>query len=230
MTPLPKKPVLNEIIIERGGLKLDVYRNTYETFQELKAIAKNIIEVNQKTVNKKDNRILFDYKDNGEFETHLKFGGDLLLLDMHTNVFQFPREHPIMNLSYIKKDPTRSYCGIINMYNFLADSIKYNRINDIGYLVGRIFINIDYHFFVEGKRQIGLMYNNFSRSVIDQTILKKILNTAMTYCVEFDLLTPNYDSVKVISVSEIQENSMNQSLRTGKRLGFRFQVDKDDSE
>jgi len=230
MTPLQKKPVLNEIIVERGGLKLDVYKNTYETFQELKKIAKNVIETNQKTISKKDNRIVFDYSDNGEFETQLKFGGDMLLMNMHTNVFQFPREHPIMNLSYIKKEPSRSYCGIINMYNFLADSIRYNRINDIGYLVARIFINVDYHFFVEGKRQIGLMYNNFSRSVIDQNSLKKILNTAMTYCVEFDLLTPNYDSVKVVSVSEIQENSMSQSMRTGKRLGFRFQVDKDDSE
>lgn len=230
MKPLPKNTVLNEIILERGGLKLDVYRNTYDTFQELKSIAKNIIEANQKVVNKKDSRIAFDYKDNGEFESQLKFGGDMLVVNMHTNIFQFPREHPIMNLSYIKKDPTRSYCGIINMYNFLADSIKYNRINDIGYLVARIFINSDYHFFVEGKRQIGLMYNNFSHSVIDQNSLKRILNTAMTYCVEFDLLTPNYDSVKVLSVSEIQENSMNQSMRIGKRLGFRFQVDKDDSE
>lgn len=225
-----KKSTLNELIIDKGGLKLDVYKNTFDTFQELRSIAKSTIESSKKTISRKDKRIAFDYKDNGEFETHLKFGTDMLLLNMHTNVFQFPREHPLMNLSYIKKDSNRSYCGIINIYNFLADSFRYNRINDIGYLVARIFINIDYHFFVEGKRQIGLMYNNFSKSVIDQNSLKKILNTAMTYSVNFDLLTPHYDAVKVISVSEIQENSMNQSLRTGKRLGFRFQVDKDDSE
>jgi hypothetical protein len=29
---------------------------------------------------------------------------------------------------------------------------------------------------------------------------------------------------------EMLENSMNLNLRTGKRLGFRFQVDEDDSE
>ncbi len=230
MADIKKKPPLAELIIEKGGLKLDVYKNTLDTFLELRGIAKKTIEEAKKTVSKKDKRILFDYKDNGEFETHLKFGGDMLLINMHTNIFQFPREHPIMNLGYIKKDTNRSYCGIINIYNFLADSFKYNRTNDIGYLVARIFINIDYHFFVEGKRQIGLMYNNFSKSIIDQNSLKKILNTAMSYSIGFDLLTPHYDTIKVISVSEILENTMSQSVQTGKRLGFRFQVDKDDSE
>ncbi len=223
-----KKLPLAEKIIEKGGLKLDVYNNTYESFREMKTIAKNITEVLKKKITKVDKRINFDFVDRGEFEAELKFGSDMLVISMHTNVFEFPREHDIMNLSYIKKDITRSYCGIINMYNFLADSYKYNRVNDVGYLVARIFINREYHYFVEGKRQIGLMYNNFSKAKIDKSSLKKILETAINYCVDFDLLTPVYDSIKVVSISEMLENTMN--LRTGKRLGFRFQVDQDDAE
>ena len=222
-----KKLPLVEKIIEKGGLKLDVYNNTYESFKEMKIIAKNITEVLKKKITKVDKRINFNYSDRGEFEAELKFGGDMLVISMHTNVFEFPREHDIMNLSYIKNDITRSYCGIINMYNFLSDSYKYNRVNDEGYLVARIFINREYHYFVEGKRQIGLMYNNFSKAKIDKCSLKKILETAINYCVDFDLLTPVYDSIKVVSISEMLENSMN--LRTGKRLGFRFQVDQDDA-
>jgi hypothetical protein len=114
------------------------------------------------------------------------------------------------------------------MYNFLSDSYKYNRVNDVGYLVARIFINREYHYFVEGKRQIGLMYNNFANAKIDRGALKRILETSISYCVDFDLLTPVYDSIKVVSVSEKLENSMN--MKTGKRLGFRFQVDQDDAE
>ena len=72
------------------------------------------------------------------------------------------------------------------------------------------------------------MYNNFSKAKLDRSATKRILETAINYCVDFDLLTPVYDSIKVVSVSERLENSMN--LRTGKRLGFRFQVDRDDSE
>ena len=50
---------------------------------------------------------------------------------------------------------------MINIYNFLADSFKYNRLNDVGYLVGRVFLNKDLHYFVEGKRQLGFLYNDF---------------------------------------------------------------------
>lgn len=223
-----KKLPLTEKIIEKGGMKLDIYNNTYESFQEMKTLAKEMIENLKKKVVKIDKRIQFSFSDRGEFEAELKFGGDMLIISMHTNVFEFPREHDIMNLSYIKQDITRSYCGIINMYNFLADSYKYNRVNDLGYLIARIFINKEYHYFVEGKRQIGLMYNNFSKAKLNTSAMKKILETAINYCVDFDLLTPVYDSVKVVSVSERLENTMN--LRTGKRLGFRFQVDRDDSE
>ncbi|HNW99105.1 MAG TPA: hypothetical protein PKK00_11915 [Bacteroidales bacterium] len=223
-----KKLPLVEKILEKGGMKLDVYNNTYESFQDMKRLAKDMIENVKKKVTKVDKRIPFSYSDHGEFEAELKFGGDMLTISMHTNVFEFPREHDIMNLSYIKQDITRSYCGVISMYNFLADSYKYNRVNDLGYLIARIFINKEYHYFVEGKRQIGLMYNNFSKTRLDRPAMKKILETAISYCVDFDLLTPVYDSVKVVSVSERLENSMN--LRTGKRLGFRFQVDRDDSE
>ena len=226
---LKKLPLVDKIAI-KGGMKLDVYNTTLESFHDLKAIAKNMIDSLKKKVIKTDKRILFNYINKGEFEAELMFGGDMLVMTMHTNVFEFPREHDIMNLSYIKQDITRSYCGIINMYNFLADSYKYNRQNDVGYLVARIFINREYHYFVEGKRQIGLMYNNFAKAKIDRSALKKILETTISYCVDFDLLTPVYDSIKVVSVSEMLENSLNLNLRTGKRLGFRFQVDRDDSE
>ena len=224
MLPLVQK------IKEKAGMKLDVYDTTSEAFKDLKMIAKEMSESVKKKVIKSDARIPISFTDKGQFEAELKFGGDMLVMNMHTNVFEFPREHDIMNLSYVKQDITRSYCGIINMYNFLSDSYKYNRGNDLGYLVARIFINREYHYFVEGKRQIGLLYNNFAKEKIDRTALKKILETAINYCVDFDLLTPVYDTIKVVSVSEMLENSANLGLRTGKRLGFRFQVDQDDAE
>ena len=93
----------------------------------------------------------------------LKFAGDVLIFMMHTNVFEFPRHHEIMRTSYIRDDKNRSYCGIINIYNFLADSFKYNRENDIGYLIGRVFINYENHYYIEGKKELGLIYNDFAK-------------------------------------------------------------------
>ncbi|NVO03469.1 MAG: hypothetical protein HXX09_12285 [Bacteroidetes bacterium] len=227
MNKIPQSLIVQKIS-EKSVMKLDVYDKTYETFQELKSIAKEIAEDTKKKISKINSKIVVEYNDTGEFEAQLKFAGDMLFLTMHTNVFEFPKDHELMKTSYIKEDKTRSYCGIINMYNFLADSFKYNRVNDVGYLIGRTFINKDYHYMVEGKRQMGLLYNNFIKETINRDALKNILISAILYCIEFDLLTPPYETVQEISVMEMNDNSANLSLKTGKRLGFKFQIDSND--
>jgi len=215
-------------ISEKSSMKQDVYEKTHEIFDMLKDISKEIAESSHKQIKKIDKRINVEYTDSGEFEAQIKIAGDMLVMSMHTNVFEFPRDHEIMQSSYIKKDISRSYCGVIYIYNFLADSLKYNRTNDVGYLVARIFINREYHYMVEGKRQIGLLYNNFINQTIDRPLLKKVLISSILYCLDFDLLTPPYDVMKEVSVFEMLENSNNMNIKTGKRLGFKFQVDQDD--
>ena len=118
-----------------------------------------------------------------------------------------------------------TYCGVINIYNFLADSIKYNRSEDLGYLVGRIFINKDRHYFVEGKRQMASIYKDFGNNIIDKNALKLIVETSLQYVLEFDLLVPPYDTVKIISVEMVQEKNNTALQQTGKRLGYKFNSD-----
>ena len=45
---------------------------------------------------------------------------------------------------------------------------------------------------------------------------------------DFDLLTPPYDQVNQVTVSEVNELNANMQISTGKRLGFRFQADVED--
>ena len=90
------------------------------------------------------NLVPFEFHDKSEFEAELRFGGDVLIFFMHTNIFEFSRDHEVMKTSYVREDPDRSYCGTILIFNFLADSFHYNRENDLGYLIGRIFINIHF--------------------------------------------------------------------------------------
>ena len=119
---------------------------------------------------------------------------------------------------------------MINIFNFLSDSFKYNRTNDLGYLVGRVFINKENHYFIEGKRQLGFLYTDFVNATIDKNAIKSIIESTILYCLNFDLFTPPFDSVKELSVSEIQEASNSMNIKTGKRLGFRFQSDNDKME
>ena len=178
-------------------------------------------------MDKVDKDVLVDFIDKSEYEFHIKFGGDILVFFMHTNVFDFEKSHAIWKTSYLKEDELRAYCGMINVYNFLSDSFKYNRLNDVGYLVGRIFLNKDLHYFVEGKRQLGFLYNDFVNEVINNDKIRKIIESSILYSMDFDLLTPHYDTMKVVSVNEVNEVTSAMSIKTGKRLGFKFQADND---
>lgn len=216
------------LLRKKFGLKNEVYYNTYNVFQQFKSLMIEMADKYRSDYKKDALQVPFDFRDKSEFELELKFGSDILIFMMHTNVFEFSREHEVMKTPYIREDVVRSYCGVINIYNFLADSFKYNRVNDIGYLIGRVFVNRDLHYFIEGKREIGMLYNNFATSVINRESAKLILESAIRYTVNFDLLTPPYDAVKEVTVFDMQTTNDNMQLQTGKRLGFKFQADKQD--
>lgn len=213
---------------EKALLKQDVYRKTLTTFKKIKEIIFAISKEYADYCNQTGTNNVFQIKDKSEFEIELHFGGDILLFMMHSNIFEFSREHEVMKTPYIRENKSRSYCGVINIYNFLADSFKYNRINDLGYLIGRIFINKELHYFIEGKREIGYLYQNFATSIIDEQSLRTIIESAIGYTLNFDLLTPPFDAVKEVTVFDIQTTSDYMKLRTGKRLGFKFQGDHDE--
>jgi hypothetical protein len=174
---------------------------------------------------KVEDQVLPVFQDKGPFNAEFKIGGDLLIFSMHSNVFVFDREHPIWKLDYIKANAMNSYCGVFNIYNFLADSFKYDRVEDLGYLIARIFINRENHFFVEGKRQSGELVKDFGSDEMTKQYMRDIIETAVQYAVDFDLLVPPYDQVKIASVEQMQVEINHSKIQTGKRLGFKFNSD-----
>jgi len=206
-------------------LKQAVYNNTYNTFREFKSVIRNLTDQYQNEIEISGQKVNFEYRDKGEFQVELKFAGDVLIFLMHTNVFEFSRDHEVMKTSYIRDDKERSYCGVIQIFNFLADSFKYNRENDLGYMIGRVFINKDQHYFIEGKREIGFLYNNFEQALITRESATEIIKSAILYTINFDLLVPPFDEVKIVNVAMIQSAIESMKMTTGKRLGFKFQAD-----
>lgn len=211
---------------EKSNTKYQVYQNTKHVFATLKTVCRDISNDLKKELTKhKIGKIPVEFRDKNDFEADLKFAGDILLFVMHTNIFEFPRNHPIMKSSYISDDEDRSYCGAIYVYNFLADTFKYNRMNDTGYLVARIFVNKEFHFLVEGKRQFSFLSHTFNQEKIDYKVLRRVVETAIIYCLDFDLLLPPYDDVKEVTLQAMQEYSSDMMIKTGKRLGFQFNAD-----
>jgi len=230
MPKLSGKELIIKVLKEKSSLKQDVFYKNIKVFEELKEVVKEVTANLKNEAGKIDNRILVDYREKGPYEVELKVAGDILIFHMHTNVFEFDKSHPMWKTSYLRDMPSRSFCGMINIYNFLADSFKYNRVNDVGYMIARIFINNELHYFVEGKRQLGFLYNDFPNKTIARQALKNIVESAIIYALDFDLFTPPFDEMQEISVSQILEVSENMRIKTGKRLGFRFQADSDQIE
>ncbi len=221
------RELILKTLVEKSSMKQDVYANTLKAFGVLKSVAKSLAFELSKEIAQKDKRVVIEFKEKGEFEFELRVAGDLLIFAMHTNIFEFDKNHQVWKSSYIKDDHYRTFCGMINIYNFLNDSFKYSRINDLGYVIGRIFVNKEDHYFLEGKKQLGFMYNDFVHAVVDENAIKAVLESTILYCLNFDLYTPPFDSVKEISVMDMQSVSESMQIKTGKRLGFRFQADND---
>lgn len=222
LEPLPQESKILDAFLKKADLKQNIYENTSNAFNLIKnelKLASNWIQdyIERKEVHANVN---IHYLDHGKYETEMKFAGDTLFFIMHSNVFTFQPEHFIFNTDYVKQDPSRGYCGMILIYNFLSDSIKFNRVNDIGYLLGRIFINKDGHYFMQGKRQYSFLHRDFSRLIFDEAAVRSIVEAAVTQAVEFDLIAPPIDTIQQISLIEKIQATGNIALKTGKRMGF----------
>ena len=222
---LIKPAELIKAFIRKATLKQEVYSKTLEVFSVFKRESEKFISSNQEIVSGSEYPLLFEFRERGDFQFELRFGSDILIFTMHTNVFEFPRDHEVMKTDYIRQDNRRSYCGNIMIFNFLADSFKYSRSNDLGYLIGRVFVNKELHYFVEGKREVGLLYNNFAHTKLNLKTIRSIIHSSILYTINFDLLTPPFDNLKEVSQQEMQSQIDTMSIRTGKRIGFRFQAD-----
>jgi hypothetical protein len=209
-----------ELIKEKSVLKQNIFSNTIKVFETFKDKSKDISNDLKNVVANIDKRVSIQYTEVNQFAYQLKVAGDLLEFFMHTNVFELEKSSPLYKSPYIKQNPLNAYCGIIYVYNFMADSFKFNRLNDIGILIARIFINRENHFFVETKLPFASKFSNFSLEPINHNTIQEIIQELIIYAVQFDLTTPPFDAIKEISVNEINERTGWITMRTGKRLGF----------
>ncbi|MFN8114838.1 MAG: hypothetical protein U0W65_01915 [Bacteroidia bacterium] len=215
-----QKEHILKLLKEKSVMKQDVFRNTIASFELLKKCVDEIAKELNAETQAIDKRIVVSTLETTSYSTQLKVAGDMLEFFMHTNVFEFEKTHAMFRTGYVKQNEYNSYCGIINVYNFLADSFKFNRLNDLGYLVCRIFINREMKFFIEAKGPIGVKYSSFSSEPLNKEQLHEIINDLIIYAITFDLFTPPIEQVREVSVNEIQEKVSSINLRTGKRLGY----------
>lgn len=226
---LTGREYIAELLKKKACTKQEIYQMMQDNFDVFKTELKDIANHLEEKVSSVDHRVTVEYSEEGSFEAHLKFSGDVLVFTMHSNVFSFEDNHAIHQSKYIKSDSRNEYFGMIQIHNFLADSFKFKRLNDIGYLIGRIFINREQHFFVEGQRQLGFLFNDVDKMELNKIYIKSIIEQAIIYALDFELLVPPYDKMKQLSVIQKIQQQGNASFKTGKRLGFEFSALKEEA-
>ena len=226
---MDKSPLREKIlasIINKSTLKQHIFDNTFTTFNELKDVLFEIAsELDDDLDGKLDKRVRIEYRDRGKFEAQLQIASDLLIFRMHTDIFEFDSQHKIWQEEYVQQERDNSYCGVIDIYNFLSDSFKFNRSADEGYLIGRIFINREKCYFVEGKRQEISRAVDFGSQKITREALIEIMETAINYAINFDPLMPPYEINKRVTVDQFNTKMDNSKFTTGKRLGYEYNLD-----
>lgn len=217
------RKIILDILLNKSALKQDIADDCEKIFTEFKTVINNELTELQKGV--KDPRIRLTSKEKGKYEIHVFVGSDVLVFHLHNNVFRLPDENPLWGTKYLQTNDANGYFGVIYIYNFLAESFLQNRTNDSGYLIGRLFINHDRHFMMEGKGQLGYLFRDLENTVLTEDFIGLIVQSSFAFALEFDLLVPPYDFVAELSVGEIQIISNNLQLQTGKRLGFKMKTD-----
>jgi len=211
---------LLEAVAAKSSTKQAIYRNTLHCFDTIKAILAELAESWSSVMKERDPSVEISFKDKNRFECDFKFSGDTLSICMHTNVFTFAPQHLIQQSPRIAADPMLGYFGQIQIYNFLSDSLKYNRLADEGFLLARIFVDRDNHFWVDGKQQFSFLYNDIQTQILNREILLNILLQSVQYCLNMDLMAPPFEEVNAVVLGQFLMENGSSGHKTTKRLGF----------
>lgn len=218
-----KLPLIVQALKDKACMKQSIYRKTLDTFSQMKGIAEQLAVNLSGTFKKVDKTVKIEYKDVNKFEFRLKFSGDMLIFTMHSNVTTFPADHVISKNPYVQEDPRRGYFGHIMIYNFMADSIRYQRLNDPGYLIARMMVNLDGHFYIEGVRQLNFLYPDISENQVAVDVLLALIESSMLAAIGSDLYVPNYQDIQVIPLGQKIQNQM---VSGGQKVGFQMSTDR----
>ena len=210
--------VILQTLATKSSNKQLVHRRVLSAFSELRRVVQSVaVDLNSKMVGI-DRSVVVEFVDRGEFEFEIRFSGDSLVFQVHTNAFLLPEGHPVRDTDYVKSNPNRAYYGLIHVYNFLSDSFRMRRLNDVGTLMSRFFVNGEGHHFAEG---VGPLNLPLSESEVSGEDLQQWLYRLMVTAMDFDLQAAPFQAVQDVSVLALEGIREELRQRTGKRLGFR---------
>lgn len=204
----------------KSCVKQEAYRALCKVFKKMELETKHVIDQINDKIDIDDQDVTIKLKKINEQEFHLKVAGDLLVFIMHTNIVTMDQNHAINHSPAVVEDPFRKYMGQVMVYNFMADSFKYHRLKDPGYLIARFLINYEEHFFIEGDGQLSFLFKDISKDPVDAIDLNVFIQLAIGNAIDKDLTARPFPDIRSITV--MQKIEKTQDLGGGAKIGFQM--------
>lgn len=210
---------IKHLLESKSTAKQTAYKHICKAFSILQAESKSVVEELKRRAHPSDDDVTVEYNDVHAHEFDVKLAGDMLIFAQGTNIVTLEEAHPILQDEYILQNDVNRYFGQIMVYNFMADSMKYNRTNDPGYLLARLMINHENRFFIEGERDLK-PYNSISPNPVTEDDLKTFVKIVLKMAIENDLVAPAFTEVKAITLNQKRNHTF--ELGGAQKIGFRM--------
>ncbi len=211
---------IRRLLENKSAAKQITYRILLAAFGNLSKESKRVVQELRKKAKPADQDVTIDFKGINDHEFHVKLAGDLLVFVLHTNIVTLPEDHPVMKDLYIREKDANRYFGQIMIYNFMSDSLKFNRVNDPGYLLARLLVNHEGRYVIEGEGKLGALYNTISSGPITEGELNILVKLALLMAIENDLIAPPFSQIRFITLIQKMEKTL--ELGAGQKIGFRM--------
>ncbi len=99
--PESKIEEIQQLLCRKSKTKQQVYEITNEVFIQLKEVMHGMAEKFGPAISDEAPNVEVKYSEHGNFEAHLKFSGDTIVVMMHTNVFDFDNNHHVGKTKYV---------------------------------------------------------------------------------------------------------------------------------
>lgn len=211
---------IQQMLENKSTAKQVTYKRLLDAFEALVKESKRVTAELKKRTKPGDTDVTVDFKRINDHEFNVKVAGDMLVFVLHTNIVTFDDSHEVMKDPYIRAAEINRYFGQIMIYNFMSDSLKFNRLNDPGYLLARLLINHDGRYIIEGEGKLGVVFSHISDAPINETELGILVKLSLMLAIENDLMAPPYPQVKFITLHQKIEKTL--ELGAGEKIGFRM--------
>ena len=207
------------LLESKSTAKQTAYKHICRAFSVLEAESRRVVEELKRRANPSDKDVTVEFNAVNAQEFDVKLAGDMLIFVLGTNIVTLEESHTIMKEDYIRENEVNRYFGQIMVYNFMAESLKYNRTNDPGYLLARIMINHENRFFIEGERELQA-FNPISHMPVTDEELQQVVRIVLKMAIENDLVAPAFTEVKAITLNQKRDHNL--ELGGAQKIGFKM--------